>query len=71
VARVKLKISLAGEYILDFPIGIPIFLFSYVLLAVLAQTSSIPLKTICIVHETYSGYATHHDEELTVRVRAF
>ena len=43
---------LAGEYILDF-IEIPIFRFSYVLSAVLAQTSSIPLKTIRIVHETY------------------
>ena len=44
---------LAGEYILDFPIEIPIFRFSYVLSAVLAQTSSIPRKTIRIVHETY------------------
>ena len=44
---------LASEYILDFPIEIPIFLFSYVLPAVLAQTSSIPRKTIRIVNETY------------------
>jgi hypothetical protein len=41
------------EYILDFPIGIPIFLFAHVLPAVLAQTSSIPLKIIRMVHETY------------------
>jgi hypothetical protein len=34
-------------------IEVPIFRFSYVLSAVLAQTCSIPRKTIRIVHETY------------------
>jgi hypothetical protein len=45
-------------------------LFSYVLPAVLAHTSSIPFGAIHIGHETYGGYSTARDEELTVRARA-
>ena len=43
--------------------------FSYVLPAVLAHTSSIPLDTIRIDHKTYRGYLTHHDKEHCVHER--